>query len=172
MKTKEKTEYQQFSRTIRETLYGRDGYYFVTIAAEDNTDHFGDIVDGKMCLSVAGRYVEKQLHWLAEQYAYVRLDSYVVMPNHIHCILALDYESSNVSLQSARHRSLPDLIDLFKTTSSRLVHLFSRSDFRWQRRSFEHPIRSAKTLRALREFITADPRDWNSETPHVLDLFM
>jgi REP element-mobilizing transposase RayT len=172
METKQRPDYKQFSRDLRETIYSRDGHYFVTIAAKDEKDHFSDIIDGRVNLTVAGRYVEKQLHWLTEQYSYVRLDSYIIMPNHVHCILLLQYGSSHISLQQQRKRSLTELIELFKSTSERLIHLFARRDFGWQRRSFEHYIRNKRTLQDLRIFIKNNPRYWGLDKNNRMDLFM
>ena len=37
-----------------------------------------------------GQIAEKQWHWLGEQYSYVVLHAFVVMPNHIHGIIEIN----------------------------------------------------------------------------------
>ena len=37
-----------------------------------------------------GKIAEQQWHWLGEQYLYIVLHSFVVMPNHIHGIIEID----------------------------------------------------------------------------------
>jgi REP element-mobilizing transposase RayT len=172
MQTKQKTEYQEFSREIRDQVYSRDGYYFITIASSDGFPYFGEVVNGQMRMSVSGKYVEKQIEWLHEQYAFVTIDSYCIMPNHVHLILLMNYNTYNVSLQNHKQRSVTELVDMLKETSKRLIHLFGNRHFEWQRRSFEHAIRAPRTLESLRDFIRYNPRDWELEKSNDLDLFM
>jgi len=172
MKTKLKPDYKEFTREMREKVYSRDGFYFVTLATRDAKNYFGDIEDGAMKISVAGRYVDKQIKWLHEQYHYVDIDAYVIMPNHVHLILALNYSRSNVSLQETTQRSLPELIEMLKQTSKRLIHLFGNRTFDWQRRSFDHSIRAKRTLQCLRDFIANNPNEWELDRHNGLNLFM
>jgi putative transposase len=61
--------------------YARAGYYFVTIVTANRAPLFGD-----------ERYrsiVDNAWRWLAENYPYVELDEYVVMPNHLHGIVII-----------------------------------------------------------------------------------
>lgn len=44
---------------------------------------FGEIINAKMLLNDYGRIAEKQWYWLGEQFHYVILHAFVVMPNHI-----------------------------------------------------------------------------------------
>jgi hypothetical protein len=41
-------------------------------------------------LSEYGKIAEKQWHWLGEQYPYIKLHEFVVMPNHIHGIIEIN----------------------------------------------------------------------------------
>ena len=69
--------------------YSAEGAYFVTIVCKDRVHWFGDITDGEMHLSDAGRIIEEE--WLrgAELRSEVSLDAYVVMPNHFHGIVVI-----------------------------------------------------------------------------------
>ncbi|WP_457651856.1 transposase [Rhodocaloribacter sp.] len=69
--------------------YTRDGAYFVTLCVWDRECLFGEVVNGEVRLSDAGRIVADTWTWLAAQYPYVALDAWVVMPNHLHGIIVM-----------------------------------------------------------------------------------
>ncbi len=52
---------------------------------------FGEIVDNEMRLNELGGIVTQQLLWLQDNFAYVRVDEWVVMPNHVHVIIEINY---------------------------------------------------------------------------------
>jgi len=70
--------------------YSRSGYYFVTICTYRRECYFGKILEGKMVLNKYGGIINEQWLWLDEQYQYVKLDEYCIMPNHLHGILIID----------------------------------------------------------------------------------
>ena len=78
-------------RSIR--LRGYDyravGAYFITIVAQDRACLFGEVVDGEMRLSEAGRMVERWWLELNRRFPHVSTDAYVVMPNHFHGIVVI-----------------------------------------------------------------------------------
>ena len=81
--------YNRRSIRLRGYDYTRDGAYFVTICTEDRAHVFGRVVDGEMHSNAYGREVANCWLWLAEQYPYVRLDEWIVMPDHIHGIVVI-----------------------------------------------------------------------------------
>ena len=67
--------------------YTQPGAYFVTICAHERQHLFGEVVDGQMRLSSAGRVVDWYWRRLPQHFPHVRLDAHMVMPNHAHVIL-------------------------------------------------------------------------------------
>jgi REP element-mobilizing transposase RayT len=97
---------QRRRRTIR--LRGYDytdqGPYFLTITTQHRESIFRDIIDGNMGLNEAGRIVHDEWLRSAEIRPEFWFDAFVVMPNHIHTIVAVATPGSD-----ARSRSLiPD----------------------------------------------------------------
>jgi REP element-mobilizing transposase RayT len=99
--------------------YSRPGCYFITICVQDMAECFGLIKNGKMFLNQYGRIVRDQWLWLAQQYEYIKLDAFVIMPNHMHGIIIIknnvgktDVGTTDVgttlglSLRSENHRGL------------------------------------------------------------------
>ena len=79
--------------------YTQPGAYFITICVKDRKSIFGEIINRSMQLNKYGIIVRDTWEWLAKQYPYVRLDEYVIMPNHFHGILWIcdlpDYDGSH-----------------------------------------------------------------------------
>ena len=76
--------------------YSQTGAYFITICAKEKRMLFGRVVGGgvldapQMRLSAYGKIVEQQMLTMAALYKNIRLEKYVVMPNHIHLWLLVE----------------------------------------------------------------------------------
>lgn len=162
--------------------YSRDNLYFVTICVQDMKCEFGDIKSNegltegsareltvtinknhkKMILNRKGEIAEQQWFWLGNQYPYVVLHAFVVMPNHIHGILEID--SSKVREGCMKIKSLSELMGAFKTTSSKLIHLSGYKEFKWHRSFHDHIIRSKKSYQNISKYIETNPLRWESDS--------
>lgn len=84
--------------------YSSEGAYFITICAKGKKPHLGKIIDSKIFLSDIGKIAEQCWLQIPEHFKHIRIDDFVVMPNHLHGILFIDYSLSGtrhgVSLQS------------------------------------------------------------------------
>ena len=69
--------------------YAQAGAYFVTICTQDRACLFGDIVDGEVRLTDAGRMVQVSLAGLPGRFPAMELDAFVIMPNHVHGIIVI-----------------------------------------------------------------------------------
>jgi len=67
--------------------YSQAGAYFITIVTQDRACLFGEVVDGEMRLNEAGRIAERCWRAIPDHFPHVRLDEFVIMPNHVHGIL-------------------------------------------------------------------------------------
>ena len=70
--------------------YSQAGAYFVTICTRGRVCVLGDVVDGRVRLSEFGRLAHSVWSELPRHYSHVRLDAWVVMPNHVHGIVMLE----------------------------------------------------------------------------------
>lgn len=59
----------------------------MTVASKDRQCVFGEVVDNVMRLNGYGSIAAECWKWLEEKYAYVEIDEWVVMPNHLHGII-------------------------------------------------------------------------------------
>ena len=69
--------------------YTQPAAYFVTICTFQRQPILGHIVDGHMHLSQAGRIASQYWQRLPRHFPNVRLDAWVIMPNHVHAILGI-----------------------------------------------------------------------------------
>lgn len=88
-KTLYMNKYRVESARYKKWNYGSEGLYFITINTEDRMNFFGRIKEGKMILSNAGKVALKYWQEIPEHFDNVKLDAYIIMPNHIHGIIEL-----------------------------------------------------------------------------------
>ena len=69
--------------------YARDGAYFVTVVVQGRLLLFGEVVDGEMRLSDAGKMAQRVWQEMASRFPIIDTDAFVVMPNHIHGIIVV-----------------------------------------------------------------------------------
>jgi REP element-mobilizing transposase RayT len=70
--------------------YAQAGGYFITVCTQGRVCFFGDVTGEAMQLNEAGRMVASEWHAQANRFPTVRLDAFVVMPNHIHGIIWIE----------------------------------------------------------------------------------
>jgi REP element-mobilizing transposase RayT len=116
----------------------------------------------QMILNEYGTIAEKQWYWLEEQYPYVSLHAFVVMPNHIHGIIEIN-RSRIISSDPIKIKPLSELIGAYKTTVSKQIHLSGFMEFQWQRSFYEHIIRDEKTLETISDYIINNPVNWEQD---------
>ncbi|MEK7377048.1 MAG: transposase [Candidatus Margulisiibacteriota bacterium] len=149
--------------------YAQNGYYFITICTKYRYPWFGKILDGNVVLSNCGTIVKNQWEWLAKQHKYVRLDEFVVMPDHFHAVLQIDNDTVREHgvdavrerhLQphtQSHHKTAGRIIGAFKTTSSKMIHITGHSLFSWQRSFHDRIIRNDIELYKIRAYIRNNP---------------
>lgn len=69
--------------------YAWPGWYAVTIGVHNRQPLFGDVVQGTMRLNATGRMIKTVWNEIPERFRQVGLDTFVVMPNHIHGIIVI-----------------------------------------------------------------------------------
>jgi putative transposase len=70
--------------------YRWDGSYVITICTKNREHFFGEIISGKMNLSNIGVLADIFWYEIKNHAKNIKLDAFVVMPNHIHAILTLN----------------------------------------------------------------------------------
>ncbi len=87
--------------------YGRNAAYFVTICTLQRDHAFGHIVEGTMTMTTLGQIAAACWQEIPDHFPFVVLDEFVVMPNHIHGILAINKVESDQIVETQDFASLP-----------------------------------------------------------------
>ena len=150
----------------------------MTVCSRNSEFLFGKIVDEEMRLNDAGRIVQNCWNDLPLRFDSIELDEFVVMPNHIHGIIAIVGaglalpEIVGAGLALPKKGAVPprrdaptlgDIVGAFKSISAIKVNrLLSRSgQSLWQRNYYEHIIRDGKSLNKIREYVMHNPLSWS-----------
>ncbi len=168
--------YRVGSLRLPEFDYTQPGFYFVTIVTHKHKSLFGKIINEKVVLSDFGNLITEYWLNIPIHFDNVKLDEFIVMPNHIHGIIQLiDDPSINVetqhavSLQEKRiqkfghvvPKSLPVIVRSFKSaTTKKIRSLTNKSFVLWQKNYYEHIIRNEKELFRIRKYIVDNPIKW------------
>ncbi|MBL7994462.1 transposase [bacterium] len=163
--------------------YSRPGAYFITICTQHRNRVFGQIMDGNMVLNELGRIVEYTWNDLVNHIDHIKLDSFVVMPNHVHGIIVIindivgavpvvgaGSESAPTKPAPTRKRyGLTEIVRQFKTFSSRRINQIRKIPGIpvWQRNYYEHIIRNDNAIHRIREYIAHNPRNWENDKQNV-----
>lgn len=145
--------------------YSRAGAYFLTLCIHEKYPMLGSIHNGIMNANEYGKITEGSWYWLAHQYPYVKLDAFVIMPNHIHGILWIN-DPKGGSRSAPTVKRLGSLIAAFKTVSTKRINQIRHSPGVpiWQRNYYEHVIRNEKSLDEIRNYIANNPANWQSDS--------
>jgi REP element-mobilizing transposase RayT len=132
--------------------YRQPGAYFVTFCTWRRRRILGRVVDGVVRVSAIGALVETVWASIPRHHPGVLLDTFVVMPDHVHGILVFE----------SPVRSLTEIVSLFKAASTREINRMCQSPGRvvWQRSFYERIIRDHAEWARIRTYIADNPRNW------------
>lgn len=109
-------------------------------------------------LNQYGLIVDAKIKWLKDQYPYVDIHNYIVMPNHFHLILGIDRQKDDQN--SLKIKSLSSLIGALKSTSSSEIHNAGYKRFAWHRSFHDHIIRDENAYHNIFNYISNNPNNW------------
>ncbi len=210
---KYQNKYRTKTNRLQNWDYGWNGAYFVTICTKNREHYFGNIYDDKIDnelndnrdvetpnlgvstiiqykiqLSAIGKTVTKYWYEIPNHFPFVKLGTFVVMPNHIHGIIIIDKIDDERNVETQNFASLPSppqrqhhlqpknkfgpqsqnlasIIRGFKigvTKNARKIN----PDFAWQPRFYDHIIRNEKSFNTIKNYIINNPQNWNNDKLH------
>lgn len=144
--------------------YSAPGMYFITINTQYRAHLFGRVIDAQMNLSPAGVMAAAIWRALPEHYPTVQIDTFIVMPDHMHGILVLTADGG-----SDAKVTVSDIVCGFKSMTTIAyghgVRLHGWPRFRrrvWQRNYYDRIIRTHRALVDIRNYIDANPAKWSA----------
>ena len=85
--------------------YGVNGAYFITICTDKMQHYFGEVFEREMQLNELGKLARDLWQEITNQFPYVELGNFVIMPNHMHGILIIN---KSVSVETRFIASPPE----------------------------------------------------------------
>lgn len=100
-----KNKYRIASARAQWWNYGWSGAYFITICTRQRESFFGKIILNQIIASKSGQLAERFWYEIPNQFPYVELAEFVIMPNHIHGILLLDKPIAGINNVNAEENA-------------------------------------------------------------------
>jgi putative transposase len=143
--------------------YSQPGGYFVTLCIKERKRLLGDIRNGKIFLNDTGKIVKFTWLDLPQHNPNIELDEFIIMPNHMHGIFHIVGAGSEPA--PTKTHGLPEIIRQFKTFSAKRINTLNKHSGMpfWQRNYYERIIRNDHDLNRIREYITYNPFQWDSD---------
>jgi len=124
-----------------------------------------------MQLTEIGRFMDGQIRQIGSHYAYAAIPAWVIMPNHIHLIVAMDgtrtpHKKRNVSYpkQLQNMTQMQSWLSVvIRQLRSAVTSYASQNNipFGWQSRFHDHIIRTHKSLYAHTQYIENNVNKWD-----------
>jgi putative transposase len=179
-----KFEYsQRHSPRLKTYDYSSSGAYFITLCTLNRECMFGGIIDDRMLLNANGEIVLKEWLKTPEIRREIKLDEYVVMPNHFHAVVFIDGRGDRpvarpdnqdvVSPGQSRLKpaSIGAFVGGFKSSVTVRINEIRQTPNLpvWQRNYYEHVIRNEDELNEIRQYISTNPLKWalDRENPEL-----
>ena len=143
----DKAYFKRKNPRLKDYDYTLGGYYFITICTADKKHYFGKIVEDKIQLSEIGKLAYNNIENLEKIYNVIKIDKFVVMPNHIHMILIIDKETD---------LTLSRIIKQYKEWITKTIMKPI-----WQKSYYDHIIRNEKDFYRIWKYIDENELKWS-----------
>ena len=131
--------------------YGLPNYYFITICTHEKKCLFGKPNALNQLGKVAKEYMEK----IPNIYPDIKLDKYVIMPNHVHAILIISGITEN--------KNLSTIVGQFKKAVTKKIREIHPEMMVWQRSFHDHIIRNQNGYEKIWQYIENNPIKWEED---------
>ena len=141
--------------------YSSPGAYFITICTHNRECILGNVVGQGLApaetkLSQYGEIAKEQLSDLELRYESIKIDKYVIMPNHIHMIIIIDDTAG-----ASPCPTISDVICSYKSLTTRICNdSTDRKQKIFQTSFHDHIIRGEKDYKEIWEYIDTNPIKW------------
>lgn len=156
------TEYSRRPLRLKGYDYAAAGYYFITVCTKDRGPH---LRRGAHCapeplppLTAAGVIAERAILQISDHYPNVKVDKYVVMPNHVHMILVL----SDDGRRALRAPTVSRVVRAWKETVTKMM-----GEAIWQKSFYDHIIRDETDYLRIWAYIDANPALWAEDEYYI-----
>jgi len=172
--------HQRKSIRLEDYDYTSPGEYFITICTHNHKCTLGEINKGEMWLNEIGKIVEEEWLRTLNIRSGIKLDVFVIMPNHIRGIIVISDESSKQSVVGThscaslqrKPRSLGSIIAGFKSAATKRINEMQHTPSLhvWQKRFYDRVIRNDKELAIIRDYFHNNVLQWTFKDDNPDDI--
>ena len=143
---------------LKEYDYSSPGAYFITICTNDRRNLFWENVGASIArpeevlLSEYGKIVDSAIRNIPVHYPAITIDSYTVMPNHIHLLLQINTD------ENGRAMLAPTISAVVQQMKGYVTKQIGHSI--WQKLFHDHVVRGEKDYLKIWEYIESNPIKW------------
>jgi REP element-mobilizing transposase RayT len=133
-----------------------------------------------MNLSLLGDYAQQCWREIPSHHKNIDIDEFIIMPNHVHGIIVISgperlpelrmpgdiVRTPALSEVHPESGSLGAVVGSFKSAVTRWCRE-QRMMFGWQPRFHDRIIRGGNALKAVREYIWDNPKNWHKDSEFV-----
>ncbi len=154
---------------LKDCDYSQDGYYFITVCTKYKQKILCDIVgtgilDGpKIKFTQYGKIANRQLEIMTDFYDDIKIDKYVIMPNHLHLLIKIIKSGDGPSGTPVPTNSK---ISNFVGTFKRFCNKQYGKNI-WQYRSYDHIIRGEQDYKEIWQYIDNNPAKWKEDKFYI-----
>ena len=150
--------------------YSSPGAYFITICTENRKQLLskivgGDVLDAPIMVELLsyGKIADKHINQINNFNERIKVDSYVIMPNHIHIMLfVVENGASRTSPPTKQHSEVSRFVSTFKR--------FCNKEYGgniWQRHFYDHIIRNRQDYEKHMRYIYENPIRWHYDELYI-----
>lgn len=162
---------------LRDYDYSQEGAYFITVCTENrkhffckNTPQFVPVWDPNTMLSPIGETITRFWNEIPDHFPHAVTDEFIVMPNHIHCILTIQGASHALADFPQKNQfskpvagSISVIIGQLKGAVKKWCNNNGHEYFNWQSKFHDHVIRDAQAYEKIKAYIINNPSAWNND---------
>ncbi|MBC7426817.1 MAG: transposase [Bacteroidia bacterium] len=127
-----KNKYRTESLRLQNWDYSSEGSCFITICTQNRVQYFGEIEEGELVISEMGQIAQKIWEKIPNQFPFIELRDYVIMPNHIHGILFINKQTVDTRFiaSQSEHSFQSDLSFKFNTSTDIETNFIDSSELK------------------------------------------
>ncbi len=165
--------YQRKKLRLKNYDYSSPGCYFVTILAHNRSKIFWDNDN----INELGKIVENEILCIKEHYTDVKIDNYVIMPDHVHLLVTIGCDALGNDedllldelLKKSIHPKLENVVGSLKSGISRKIHILYPTMNVWHKSFYDHIITNSNEYDEIWDYIDANPIRWKIKHGYIKD---
>lgn len=170
--------------------YGQAGLYFITLCVQNRENIFGKVEKGEMILNEFGKIANEEWLNTSEIRKNISLGEFIIMPNHFHAIIQIDYQiatkENNIGKFKSPSNTIGAIIRGYKGATTKKIKEIIRNNSPstgelkfaptaptaltiglsksiWQRNYWEHIIRDENAYNRISQYIINNPQKWEND---------